>query len=449
MSRTLDVFGVSNNIIESYVERNQVDGFFHTALELNKQIVVYGSSKQGKTSLIKKHLEPNSTIPIQCSPAMALIDIYSSILRQCNIPIQTDSSEESTRLVEGGGSLKAKVKIPLFLEVEGEGSGKGATETKHVKEYKSVEFNLGLAQDIAEILKSINFQKHVILDNFHYLPEEIQKAFAFDLRIFQDLDIRFIILGIWRERNRLTQFNGDLQDRIVEVAVEPWDHGDLKSVIQKGSAILNVDFSDIVTSLIESSFDSIGVLQELCKESCLAANVSETVASKQKITNDNLREAIRKKLDDYAGRHLRAFETFADSPRKMRGGLIPLFIPYYFLKVLLNSNFTDVINGFKRKDLQQKIISIHHRPDDVRASDMSNFLYPIINYQISKDINPPLFDFDRSINTLKIIDSTLYFFLRNCNREEVLESIQPPSEELAKRESETSVGSTSTSSGST
>ena len=57
MSKTIDVFGVSNKIIESYIERPQVDGFFQTALKLNKQIVVYGSSKQGKTALIKKHLK--------------------------------------------------------------------------------------------------------------------------------------------------------------------------------------------------------------------------------------------------------------------------------------------------------------------------------------------------------------------------------------------------------
>jgi len=36
---------------------------------------------------------------------------------------------------------------------------------------------------------------------------------------------------------------------------------------------------------------------------------------------------------------------------------------------------------------------------------------------------------NRSINTLKIIDSTLYFFLRNCIREEVLEAIAPPFDE--------------------
>ena len=98
-----------------------------------------------------------------------------------------------------------------------------------------MEYNLDLSQDVAELLKSIKFQKYIILDNFHYLSEDVQKQLAFDLRIFQDLDIRFIILGIWRERNRLNQFNGDLQDRVVDVAVEPWDNKDFEAVIKKGS----------------------------------------------------------------------------------------------------------------------------------------------------------------------------------------------------------------------
>jgi len=48
MSELEEVFGVSNDIIESYIEREDVDGAFQNALNLKKQIVVYGSSKQGK-----------------------------------------------------------------------------------------------------------------------------------------------------------------------------------------------------------------------------------------------------------------------------------------------------------------------------------------------------------------------------------------------------------------
>jgi hypothetical protein len=96
----------------------------------------------------------------------------------------------------------------------------------------------------------------------------------------------------------------------------------------------------------------------------------------------------------------------------------------------LNSDHDKIVNGLKRSDIQQEIISIHHRAEDVRPSDMSNFLNTITKYQIRKQINPPLFDFDVSINTVKIIDSTLYFFLRNSDPKDILEKIGVPSDEL-------------------
>jgi hypothetical protein len=51
-----EVFGVSAKPIRSYVERNDVDTRFKDALSSDKQIIVYGSSKQGKTALVSKYL---------------------------------------------------------------------------------------------------------------------------------------------------------------------------------------------------------------------------------------------------------------------------------------------------------------------------------------------------------------------------------------------------------
>ena len=50
--------------------------------------------------------------------------------------------------------------------------------------------------------------------------------------------------------------------------------------------------------------------------------------------------------------------------------------------------------------------------------------------QITKSINPPLFDYDRNTRKVKIIDSTLYFFLRNVNREELLSDLESPNEHI-------------------
>ncbi len=56
MANLSDVFGVSPKPVLSYVERDEVDSRFRDAIASDKQVVVYGSSKQGKTALVSKYL---------------------------------------------------------------------------------------------------------------------------------------------------------------------------------------------------------------------------------------------------------------------------------------------------------------------------------------------------------------------------------------------------------
>lgn len=422
---TIEVFGVSNDSIETYVTREKVDFLFLEGLTKNKHIIVYGASKQGKTSLTNKHLRPEDYIRVNCSPNSLPIDLYKSILRQLEIEFQ--ESRESALSIGGETKvgIKANVKIPFMGSFESTAEAGGAVDQENKTVYKTVEYNLELAQDISELLKAISFNKRIILENFHYLSLETQKQLSIDLRIFEDYNILFIILGIWREKNRLGQYNGDLLDRMIEVPVEPWEADDLKKIVKEGEPLLNVSFQYVIDELIDTCFDSVGVFQELCKETCLAADVAETSSIRVDITLENIRSAIEKKLNDYSSRHIRCLESFIEQKSKSSEDT-PLYIPYYFVKVLLSENFDEVTKGLKRRNIQEKIKEIHHRPDDVRPSDMGYFLQTLVTNQIKKNISPPIFDFDISTSSVKIIDSTFYFFLKNCDKDEVSEYINKP-----------------------
>ncbi len=291
-----------------------------------------------------------------------------------------------------------------------------------------------LPNDVARAFKKCGKNKFIILENFHYLDEEIQKQFAFDLRSFQELGIRFIILGVWREKNRLIQFNGDLLDRMFEVPVEPWDVSDFNKVVEKGSDLLNIKFSpELIDEIVRSAFDSIGVVQELLKSVCLKSGI---YGVRTLLTNVNdidiLNEAKKEKVQAYQARHLRALEAIAEgrkttnNPKSDDPKEMPLYLPFYTVKVILSSDFEEVIRGIKRSSLESKIKEIHHRPADVRAGDMSNLLYNFAKLQSEKSISPPIFDYDKTTQTIRVIDSTFYFFLRNVNNNEIMEQIIDP-----------------------
>lgn len=423
--QTNEVFGVSNDTIQTYVQRDKVDHLFIEGLTKNKHIIIYGASKQGKTSLTNKHLKPEQYIRVNCSPNSQPTDLYKSILRQLNIEFEESKEITTTIGGEAKAGVKANVKIPFLGSVEATGEAGGSLDRENKKSYKTVEYNLELSQDISELLRQVNFNKRIILENFHYLNEETQKQLSIDLRIFEDYNILFIILGIWRERNRLGQFNGDLLDRMLEIPVEPWEKDDLRRIISEGEPLLNISFQNVIDQLIETCFDSVGVFQELAKESCIAANVTQTSNENILITSDHIQTAIEKKLNDYSSRHIKCLESFVEQKAKSSDET-PLYIPYYFIKVLFSQEFEEVTKGLKRKIIQEKIKEIHHRPEDVRPSDMGYFLQTLVSNQIKKNISPPIFDFDISTSNVKIIDSTFYFFLKNCNKEEIEDYIQKP-----------------------
>lgn len=428
MYQTNDVFGVRSKLIASYIERDEVDELFNDALKHGNEIIVYGSSKQGKTSLLLNNLRADQYVKVECSPQTAPIDIYKSILRQLGITFIESESSGST--VEHGGKVGGgfKIKVPVVGGVDFSGEVADKASESRSQSTKYIEYNLSLAQDVAELLQANGIKKYLVLENFHYLPTEVQETLAFDLRAFQDHAVIFIILGIWREANRLVQFNGDLLDRITEVPVEPWDTADFKRVIKKGAQLLNVDFSDVEDELVGAAFDSIGVVQELCKHACLAAGVESTSRDKVRIEPSHLVSAIKKKTEEYGVRHIRNFESFSDIVRKTsnQSGKPSLAFPYYFVRVLLTTDFQSLERGLSRGALLDEIRKIHHRPEDVRSPDLGAFLHNLTQHQINKKIQPPFVDYDRGGKIMKIIDSSLYFFLKHCERQQILDDLPDP-----------------------
>ena len=360
-----EVFGVSAKPILSYVERADVDNRFKQALTSDKQIVVYGSSKQGKTSLVSKYLPYDNNLLVSLTPKTTVLDIYQTILSQAGIRIESGGSEKRGTEASVGIGARVKAMIPLFGSGEAETRGEVKGSTSNEVKYEAIPINLELPQHVANILERAGSKKWVILENFHYLNDEAQKQFAFDLRAFQELGVRFVVLGVWREKNRMAQFNGDLLDRLIEVPVEPWEEADFDRVAEKGSDALNVIFTDdLIDEAIDASFSSIGVFQEIMKGICMAAGVLSSQGESYVIGDfQYVEDTIRVKANDYAARHQRALEAIAagHSSGGAKGDLPPLFLPYYLVKIILEGGFEGIANGLRRQDLHERIRASHHR----------------------------------------------------------------------------------------
>lgn len=105
-------------MIETYIVREKVDSMFLDGLQRRKHIIVYGASKQGKTSLTNRHLDKDSYVKVNCSTGTTVIDIYKSILRQLDVEILESEEENIISDSDIKIGFKAKLKVPIIGEIE-------------------------------------------------------------------------------------------------------------------------------------------------------------------------------------------------------------------------------------------------------------------------------------------------------------------------------------------
>ena len=145
-----EVFGVSNNELSTYIERKEVDDCFKNALKQKRQIIIYGSSKQGKTTLLNKHVKNDKMIKIQCSPNLALSDIYQMVIKQLKIKVESSQTNETHN--DNKIKFNFMVQIPTLTK-----AGLEMSKTKGQKEsVTTTEIDITNAQNIAELINNLS-----------------------------------------------------------------------------------------------------------------------------------------------------------------------------------------------------------------------------------------------------------------------------------------------------
>ena len=113
-----EVFGISRDILKSYVSR-EIDNEFKDKLELtDHHVVIFGETKVGKSFLRKKYIpKSDEVVIIDCTKGINLNDVYMQILYKSGIEVTdslTKSFEETNKLkgeISGGflDFLKSKI----------------------------------------------------------------------------------------------------------------------------------------------------------------------------------------------------------------------------------------------------------------------------------------------------------------------------------------------------
>lgn len=420
---TGDVFGVSRDIPVSYIERNHVDDKLLENITRDKHIIIFGSSKQGKTCLRRHCLNDDDYITVQCQNNWDIAKLCEAILKAAGCEVEISN----IKTIEGKAKLSVRAKggFKLFaIGTEVEGGTEGEKGNKTEVRTEPIELDASDPNDLVRALKAIEFNKLVVLEDFHYLPQETQEQFAFALKtVHETSKITFVIVAVWREENRLIVYNGDLAGRVISVDADAWSPADLRRVIEAGETLLNVQFpAAFKAQLITDSLNSVYVVQESCYKACKLHDVHST--KKQTFYFPDTLDAqklVAEVVQEQSARYSAFVTNFAAG-----FGETQLEMYKWLLYPVLTSSIEELTAGLTYRQIRTRIESNHPQGVNLNPGNLTQALQSVPALQAKKNIKPFVLDYDRSNLRLSVVDKGFLIWLAAQDRKSLLEMVGLP-----------------------
>lgn len=411
-----DVFGLSRDVPLNYVSREYADKKFLSNLQSQKHVVLYGGSKQGKTCLRKHCLNPVQYILVQCVNGLDSAGLNASILKRAGFEI----TQSQTKTITGKNKVTAAFKAKL-LDIGIQLGGEKGAETQVSVTTAPLELDLEDVNDVIQALTSINFDKIIVLEDFHYLPTETQKDFAFSLKAFHEISkLCFVIVGVWLEDNRLIVYNGDLTGRVISVNADIWKKEELQEVIDHGGALLGISFDKNFSSeLIERCKDSVYIVQEACRRTCEKNGIEQTLDDPMEIgATENVQALVKEIVDEQSARYNSFLTAFSDGFQDTE-----LEMYKWLLYPILTSSIEDLEQGILYRKIRQIISENHPKGQALNPGNITQALQSASSLQVKRDIKPIIIDYDQTNKKLNVVDKGFLVWLAHQNIQEILDDI--------------------------
>lgn len=399
-----DVFGLNRfaNPL-SYVVR-PVEEKFIACLSDNSVVVVvvYGMSKQGKTSLLRHALPEPMRISTQGNRGDGVESIFRNLLNKCGI------RQEVSRTIGGHGGAAASV-----------GWFKFSVGAKGEIVREPIAIDISNADSVAAMLATNDPRRVIVIDNFHYLKEETQKELSTAVRSFESYGFKFVIIGTWNEDGYLQSYNNDLAGTVREFSFDEWNFADLKSVLDKGLPLLNVALTGRVQqSLIHRSLNNVALLQELTKEYLGLHGVDAFCRAKRAIGDVDGVTTVASRLEE-----------------RLFNDIVKLILPvthvgeawldgksrsWWMLYAFLTGKHEDIVQGMAHEKLYKLTCELAARRAKVLRATVDDFGIPEFmgllrhhwHEEQTKDQATPVLAYHDLNHSLVIVDAYTKFVLR-------------------------------------
>jgi energy-coupling factor transporter ATP-binding protein EcfA2 len=293
---TTQIFTPTSPARVSFVERAGPNEKLVAALKTpGKQLVVYGHSGTGKTTLLvnKLHqLYPNH-ITTRCMKGMTVEQLMVNAVdklekfyvseKQGSTSTQREASIEGSYL-----ALRSQIKTSQQIEVS-------------TRESRVVPVQIN-PENLAQFIGSK--QLCWVIEDFHKVESSEKARLSQLMKIFMDCaddfpNLKIVAIGAVDTARQVVEFDPEMRNRVAEIEVHLMTEQEVKSIIDIGEKKLNLEIPSKIKDLIAQYSSGLGaVCHELCLKLCLAAGVERTATERFTITNEHLQKAVASYVEE-------------------------------------------------------------------------------------------------------------------------------------------------------
>lgn len=285
-----DVFTPSKSAMLTFVERPELRKQIEKALiQHGQQIILYGHSGSGKTTIIQNILKEKNknVITTNCTSEMTYNHLLSNAFDQLNAFYTSSFEEKDSKKISGKNKTTS-------LVIESEIGGEiGEEHTEKIERIIAPQLS---PQKLTELLGAN--ETIWVVEDFHKVNEEERRKFSEMLKVFVDAsnsyNVKVIAIGAVRSAREVIDYNKELNTRVSQVHIPLLSPIELESIISKGEELLNVKFDmDLKNGIISYCLSLGAICHNLSFSICYNNNVFETQKKIKSFNIDSLGDAIK------------------------------------------------------------------------------------------------------------------------------------------------------------
>ncbi len=370
---------------DGFVERPSLTNLLIDAIQTRgKQLVVYGHTGTGKTTLLNNKLNQTyeDFIVTRCTSDMTFNQLVLSAFDSIGQFVVASKTRNQTKSI--GINLEAD-----YATIKGAlGLDYGLSKSEELRPLVPPQLT---PQKLASFFGVTN--SCWVIDDFHKMPKEEKKQLSQWMKVFMDESTNYpfakiIALGAVGSAKEVIDLDKELNNRVSEIFVPFMSDDELKEIISRGEQKLNLAIGeDVKNKILKFSAGLPSVTHQLCLNLCFSKGIYNTAEIRTSFDLSDFQEALTGYVLTNSGYLHDRYEKATLNPD-------PNTIPIYYH--IIRAFMTSKLSSLSMKDVSKYFID-HKHPQ-------SEGLLEYLLDQLTKDGRGNALKFDEGSKTWSVRD---------------------------------------------